>query len=233
MTLLLALLLTVALPDTAASPDPLRAAAEAALAARFPDAAGRLQVRVLRTADDAAFEAPLRVRFRALDAVPRAHAQVDVLAADGAGRWTEAGWALLFVAHYDSVVVPSARVTRDAPLTGGDWSTAWLETTRFRGEPLAPAALRAMAADGPVYATRSLAADRPLRAADVRPAYAADTGAAVRMRYERAGLALTLSCKAREPGFVGDAVRLYAPDTRTTYRARLVAPGEAEWIETL
>jgi hypothetical protein len=44
---------------------------------------------------------------------------------------------------------------------------------------------------------------------------------------------MTLRCKAREPGFVGDVIRVYAPDNDTAYRARLVDAGRATWIETL
>ena len=58
-------------------------------------------------------------------------------------------------------------------------------------------------------------------------------GDPVLMAYARGIITLKLNCKAREPGAVGDEIRLYAPNTDTTYRARLTAPGQAEWIETL
>ena len=53
------------------------------------------------------------------------------------------------------------------------------------------------------------------------------------MRFERSGLHLNLTCKARETGHVDDEIRLYSTDTGKTYRARLTAPGAATWIETL
>ena len=53
------------------------------------------------------------------------------------------------------------------------------------------------------------------------------------MRFERSGLHLNLTCKARETGHVDDEIRLYSADTGKTYRARLTAPGAATWIETL
>jgi hypothetical protein len=44
---------------------------------------------------------------------------------------------------------------------------------------------------------------------------------------------MMIRCKAREPGFVGDVIQVYAPDNDTAYRVRLVQPGRATWIETL
>ena len=86
---------------------------------------------------------------------------------------------------------------------------------------------------GPLFATRHLREGRTLRRGDLRAAFTADIGDAVTMRYRRGGLALDLRGQAREAGHVGDAIRLHVPDTNTTYRARLTAAGEADWIETL
>ena len=53
------------------------------------------------------------------------------------------------------------------------------------------------------------------------------------MTYERGGIALELSCKARNNGFEGDTVKLYSTDTKRMYRARITETGRAAWIETL
>lgn len=234
LLLLLILTLVPAPSDTVASGEgEVRAAAEAALARQFPEDAGRLDVRVVRTGGDVVTAGPLRVRFAAERGLPRAHTQVDVLAGSDAGGWHRAGWAMLYVAHFDSVVVARADVRRDGSVEPDALSAAWMETTRFPGEPLHPADARALATAGAVFAARPLRAGRPLNAGDLRTAYAAETGGSVTVHYRRGHVVLRLPGKAREPGFVGDAVRVYCPDTQSTYRVRLTAPGTAEWMETL
>ncbi|WP_243665177.1 flagella basal body P-ring formation protein FlgA [Rhodothermus marinus] len=80
---------------------------------------------------------------------------------------------------------------------------------------------------------RFVAAGQVLRADDLRPPYAVQTGETVWMHYRRDGILLRLRCQARAAGFVGDEIELYAPQTRATYRGRIVAPGLVEWIATL
>lgn len=220
-------------PDGPSDAGAVQTAAEAALAALFPGQSTRLEVRVVRTGGDLDEAGALQVRFASAQGVPRAHTQVKVLAGDDATGWREAGWALLYVAHYDSVALARADVRQHDPVSPGDVGFAWIETTRFPGQPLRPADLRALSASGTMFASRPLRQGRPLQAGDLRPPYAADTGAAVVVRYQRSHFTLHLPCKAREPGFVGDAIRVYSADTQNTYRVRLTGPGTAEWIETL
>lgn len=229
MVLLLVLLL-LAPPD----PPSLQSAAEHALAARFPEAAERLRVRVLRTGGDMSTAAvgttSLRIELGSDEALPRGHTKADVLLQTPTG-WQKTGWALLHVAHFDSVVVARRFVRRGEAVSPSDLGAAWIETTAFHGEPLRTADLRALGTDR--FAGRALRPDHALRQGDLRPPFAADTGDTVAMRYERGPLSFTIPCHARRPGTVGDVVRLYAPATGTTYRARLTGPGEAEWIATL
>ena len=212
---------------------PVASAAEALLAERFPDDAHRLDVRVVRTSTDVRAAEPVRVVWPADAALPRGRTQVDVLTRTSGGGWNETGWALLYVAHFDSVVMAQTVLDRDEPVAPEDVSVAWVETTTFRGEPLRAADFRTLRADGAVFATRRLPAGRPLRHGDLRLPLAADTGEAVRMRYERGPIRLRLACQARERGRPGETIRLYCPDTRTTYRARLTGPGAADWTQTL
>ncbi|MEM1042295.1 MAG: flagellar basal body P-ring formation chaperone FlgA [Bacteroidota bacterium] len=227
MVLWLALLLTA----LAAPGDPpgLQAVVERALAEQFPADAEQLRVRVLRTGGDVSAP-PLRITLPAGSGLPRGHTQVDVLTSTPDG-WQKTGWALLRIAHFDSVVVARRTVRRGEAVATADLGTAWLETTAFHGEPLRAADLRTF--DGDLFAGRTLREGRALRRGDLRPAYAADTGDTVTMHYRRGGVAFSVPCHARAPGAVGDAVRLFSPSTGTTYRARLTAPGEASWIATL
>lgn len=212
-----------------ANADALRRATRMALADAFPDDLARLHIDVKRASGDAATVDRPRVSFRSLDRLPRGAAQVQVYHRAN-GQWTRAGWALLHVAHYDSVLVTTRTIGPGDAITRNDVDVAWRETTRFRGTPLSAAVFQQ---DGPLRADRHLQSGRLLRENDVRPPYAVDTGQSVTVQYQRGSLRMMLRCKAREPGFVGDVIRVYAPDNDTAYRARLVDAGRATWIETL
>ncbi len=212
-----------------ANADALRQATRAALADAFPDDLDRLRIAVTRASGDAGAVDQPRVSFRSLNRLPRGAAQVQVYQRAG-GQWTRAGWALLHVAHYDSVLVTTRTIGPSDAISRDDVDVVWRETTRFRGTPLSAAVFQQ---DAPLRADRHLQSGRMLRENDVRPPYAVDTGQTVTVQYQRGRLRMTLRCKAREPGFVGDVIRVYAPDNDTAYRARLVDAGRATWIETL
>ncbi|MDT7856065.1 flagellar basal body P-ring formation chaperone FlgA [Rubrivirga sp. S365] len=203
----------------------VQAAAEALLAERFPEAAPRLAPRVLRLAADVPPGAPVRLALAEARGVPRGHTRADVVT--DAGR---AGWALLYVAHFDSVAVARRALSRGDTLGSGAVEAAWIETTRFHGDPVAPAALRGGAAP---TARRTVRAGEALRQSVLAWPTAVGTGDAVRVRYRRGGLLLTVDATARETGAVGEAVRVYSRSTGATYRVRVTAPGRADWIETL
>ncbi len=201
--------------------------AEHALHKRYPDLETHLKVRVLRLSDGLKKGEIVKVAFPSKGAVPRAHTQVALLT----NRGEKAGWALLYVAHYDSVVVTRDKVLRGEEVKAEAMQTAWTEVTNIHGAPLRPTALSTT--DAPLYAVRSLQGGRVLRQSDVRQAFAVETGGAVSMRYRRGRIALDLAGKARQSGHVGDVIRLYAPETDSHYRARLTGEGTAVWIETL
>lgn len=201
------------------------------LADHFPAAANRIEVRVLRSnLDDK--NGPWRIALPPDDGEPRGHRQAGLETRGEDGTWRAAGWAMFYFAHYDSVAVLRHALRKDDPLAVADLVFAWMETTRFAGEPLTPERFRTMAAE-PVFTQRSLGEGDALQAGDVRPAYAASTGEPVEMTYRRDRVVLRLTGQARSAGFVGDTIRLYAATTQTMYRARLTGPGRAEWLETL
>ena len=194
------------------------------LAERFPALAARLVPRVRRVAGPLP-PGPLRLALTEADAVPRGPVRADVL--DAAGR--PVTWALLDVAHFDSVRVALRDVPRGAPVAPAALGVAWLDVTRFTGEPLrATVALPAGAT-----ARRPLRAGGALRVGDLEAPPAVDTGDAVTVRYRRGAFDLRLPARARERGGVGETVRVFCADTGATYRVRLTAPGEADWLETL
>ncbi len=206
---------------------PLAEAAWQALAARYPAEAPALEVRIDRAADAVLnVDTPLVVWPADAD-VPRGRVQVRVQ--DATGR--DAGVAMLFVAHFDSVVVTRGAVASGDEVDASALEAVWRETTRLRGGWLRARDLATM--PEALFATRYLRADVPLRPGDLRPPYAAEPGQPVDLRYTRGAVAFTLRAEAREAGHVGDTIRLFLSDTRTTYRARLTAPGEAVWVETL
>ena len=211
----------------------VRTLAEQVLAGRYPDDAHRLDLRVKRVEATFEAEAALRLDFPAKDQWPRGTTQVKLFTGSDAAGWQKAGWALLYVAHFDSVVVARATMPSGDEVILAEASIAWMETTTFRGAPLRPDELRALIQEGALFAKRTIREGRVLRHADVRRAYAAETGTAVMMRYRRGSLTFDLACKARQAGHLDEAIRLYSSETGKTYRARLTGPGAAEWIETL
>lgn len=231
MSLLSMLLAPGAFAAESSGDDPILSAATSMLAERYPTEVHRLEVRLVRSGGEVT-AGPLRLEFPATGTLPKAHTQVDVLTETQSG-WQKSGWALLYVAHFDSVVVAGARLGLNAEVQPEQLYVAWMETTRFRGAPLRPADFRVLAETGPLFATRTVRDGTALRTTDLRPPYAADTGDTVLMQYQRAGMTLELTCKAREKGMNGDEIRLFSPDTGQTYRARLTGPGTAAWTETL
>jgi flagella basal body P-ring formation protein FlgA len=203
----------------------VQAAAETLLAERFPDWAGRLAPRGVRA--PALDGAAIRLDLVAGAEMPEGHTVAEVLAADG----RRIGQATLYVAHWDSVAVASHALARGDTVTAADFAPAWIETTRLRTPPLRWADARRLADAATVR--RSVGAGDALRASDHQAPPAVETGDPVEVRYRRGDLALTLRGQARERGALGEAVRVYCPDVRTTYRVRLVAPGVGEWLETL
>lgn len=211
-------------PVAAQDASPVAAAVQAQVDARYPELAGRLVVRAERVPDlAAALDAP-RVAWTDRGRAP--HGPLSVAVTDADGR--AVGRARVFVARFDSVVSVSETLQKDDEASAA-LTIAWTETTRLSGDPLTARDLPS----GTLFATRHLRAGRTLRKGDLRAAFAADIGDAVTMHYRRGGLALDLRGHARETGHIGDTIRLHVPDTNTTYRARLVSEGVAEWVETL
>ena len=223
----------LALRVAAAQPGPSAGSAEARVRAatadlleeRFPEAAHRLDPRVLRLSPSAPASGDLRVTLPPDDGLPSGHTRVELATEAG-----PAGWALLYVAQFDSVLVARRDLARGDTLTDAAVEVAWLETTRFHGDPVHPADVHG---DGRPTARRSLRAGEALRASSLAWPVATDTGDRVRVRYHRRGLLLTVDGVAREAGAVGDAIRVHCRSTSATYRVRLTAPGEGDWLATL
>ena len=218
------------LATTPDAEDAVVAAAEKEMQSTYPEFAPRLEFSLLRGNAEPCTTA-LRVEFRERG-VPRGHTQAQVFCRTSGG-WESAGTAMLHVSHFDSVAIPLRDIERLSTISDTDISSAWIDVTRFNGTPLSiHEARRQVASDGAV-AERTLRAGEPLRRRDIRPPLAADTGDAVKVEYARHGLRLELKGKARGRGSVDDEIRVYVPETESTYRVRLVAPGRAVWLKTL
>ncbi len=241
-TLYIAALLTVFLPMTGAtidgmpgdeiSSEDVRMAAVELFEERFPGLASSLQVRVERVGSKVDGASAVRIRLNHSESIPKGHTQVRLLSQDGGDAWSDAGWALLYVAHFDTIAITQTNIAKNEPVTDGDVTFAWMETTTFRGEPMRPAVFRKLAEAG-LFAARPLRSGESIRIGDVRPAYAVDTGESLTMTYEKNGIALKLTCQAREPGLTGEIIRAYSPDTKATYKVELTGRGTAIWISTL
>jgi flagella basal body P-ring formation protein FlgA len=230
------LLAVLGLFQTGQAQDPqteaVRAAAVETLDDHYPDRTG-LEVRVRRVQGGVDPTEALRVEFSEEDGSPTGLAQARLRTRRPDGTWESAGWALLDVARFDSVVTVRSRVEGDEPIPASGLETAWIETTDLRGEPLQVDDARARAHSGRLVATRHLQSGRVLRRQDVRRPHTVDAGSSVRVVYRRGRFAFRLSCTAREPGVVEEAIRVHCPELKTTYRARIINEDAAEWIETL
>ncbi|GAB5537409.1 MAG: hypothetical protein Rubg2KO_36580 [Rubricoccaceae bacterium] len=196
-------------------------AAESALADIWPD----VEVRVVRlSAEAAAAQPPLRVRF--LDDAPRGRASADVETRAG-DTWVSAGWAYLDVAVFDTALVLTRDVDRGHELADAA-KRQRVDVTSTRASLLSPD----LHLEG-WSAARSLRAGTVLTARLADAPSAVETRAPLRVRYSRGALSVTLSCEARERGAIGDTIRAACSDPRATYHVRLTAPGEGVWTRTL
>lgn len=205
-------------------------AAHAFLLDAYPEAASRLEVRVDRVVVND-LKGPVRIAPLSAE-MPRALSKVNVLTQGNAG-WERAGWALLYFSHYDSVAVPVRDVERGSEVLPEDIASAWVETTRFHGKPLASSELRQLINAAGAVAERPLKAGRPLKHGDVRAPWDVRTGEPVRVQYDRGGFRLELQSQARESGSTNDEIRVFCPATQSTYRVRITGPGHADWLQTL
>ncbi len=225
------MLLVMALLAAAAPADSGRAAVQAAaaeqLAAQFPAEAARLEVRVVRLSGGADTVQAPRLRFVGLRGAPAGHLQAEVYAAEA-----RAGAALLYVARFDSVAALGRALAPGEAPAEADLAAVWIETTRLPAGLLGRReALEAVRAGA--VAARRLAEGRLLKTGDLRLPDDTAAGAAVRMRFEQAGMSVQIPCTAREAGRAGEIIRVYSSATRAVYRARLTGEGEAEWVSTL
>jgi flagella basal body P-ring formation protein FlgA len=211
------------------SAETVQAAAERFLADAYPEHSQRLRVEVTRVSGTAPAHANLKIKAGRFEGVPRGRTHVE-LEADGNGAWSDAGWALLFVSHFDSISVVLRDIMEGETIAASDAGAAWMDVTSFRGDPLPWAEF---ASTDELIARRPIRSGEAIRTGDVRPPHAAQTGDHVTLNYRRGPVQLRLTCKARESGAVGDVIRIYSDDTRSMYRARLTAPGKADWISTL
>lgn len=230
------LLLALAFPSQGQAQGETQAVREAAtqvLSSRYPGSAAHLDVRVRRVRGSVDTAKALQVRFSGSEGTPTGPAQVDLRVRGAGGEWEKVGWALLQVARLDSVVTIQGRVKRGETIPRSKLETAWLETTDLPGEPLRAADVRKRAGEEALVAARHVQSGRVLRERDVRLPYTANTGTSIQIRHRHEGILFRLSCKAREPGFLDDVIRVHCPDTNKMYRARLTSEHKARWIETL
>lgn len=203
-------------------------AAAAALTAQWPDVAARATVRVVRLSGGAErVQSPVRVHFLS-EAPPhgRASARVEQATSDG---WVPAGWAWLDVAHTATAAVLVRALARGETVTAADYRLEPIETTRQADPPVPPDSLYL----GAWTASRPLAAGTVLTHRLLALPLAAEAGSAVRVRHQRGAVLIAFETVARERGAVGEAVRVYDPNSRRTHRVRLTAPGEGIWLSTL
>lgn len=199
--------------------------ANADISARWPELAQRVEVRVLRmTGDEAEMDGDLRVRLLT-DAPPRGRTSAELHVRDASGSWRRVGWALLEVAWFGEAVILTESVQRGAPISREAFKVERTDITNVTAPLVAMDSL-----GGENWtAARTLASGTTLTVDLVERPNAANRGDAVRFRYERGAVAIDLVGEARERGAVGDVIRVYSSDTRSTHRVLMTAPGEGIW----
>jgi len=202
------------------------------IAARHPKSADHLEVRVRRVRGTVDSTAELRLELPDRGAVTDGLTRARIRKRTASG-WSDAGWAMLRVARYDSVLTTRSRIEQGESIGPDDVTQVWMSVSDLHGEPLRASAFRAQREKGPLVADRYLRSERVLRARDVRPPYAVDPGTDTDMYYRRGRVTFRLSCTVRETGFVEDVVRVYCPDTRKTYQARVRTEEAVKWVKTL
>lgn len=235
---LLGLVVTCGLPPTSQAQDggteaAVRRAAEQLIASRHPESASHLEVRVRRVRGEVDSTAQLKLELPDRGTVPDGLTRAQVRVRRGTDGWRDAGWAMLRVARFDSVLTTRRRIKKGEVIEPSDIERSWMSVSDLHGEPLRASVFRKQQKAGMLVADRHLRSERTLREGDVRPPYAVDAGTSTDMYYRRGRVVFRLSCTVREPGFVEDVVRVYCPDTRKTYRARVHTEDTVQWIKTL
>ena len=206
--------------------------AESIIESRYQTGNTDIDVRIIRTGGTIIADGALDIVLPEQSRIPRANIRVDIYSGPP-NEDRQVGWAILFVAHYDSVMVANRAFRQEDQIPDDNLVSVWTETTRFHGEPLTPDALQAIRLEGEIFARRHLTAHRLLRIQDIRNAYAIKTGESVNMLYNHRGVLLELTCKARKHGFAGEVVKMFSTDTKLMYKARITGQGTAVWLETL
>ncbi|WP_103029862.1 flagella basal body P-ring formation protein FlgA [Salinibacter altiplanensis] len=217
----------------AAAKAAVQRAAKQKIMARHPESGDHLRVRVRRVRGPIDSTAQLRLELPDRGAVTDGLARARIQTRGPGGGWSEAGWAMLRVARYDSVLTTRGRIEQGASIGPDDVARAWMNVSDLHGEPLRASEFRAQRENGPLVADRYLRSERVLRTRDVRPPYAVDPGTSTEMYYRRGRVTFRLSCTVRETGFLEDVVRVYCPDTRKTYQARVRTNDAVRWVKTL
>lgn len=175
----------------------------------------------------------LRLEFSDRWETPRGRVQADILTRKPGNQWTKNGWALLYVSHYDSVVVSRNTLQPDDKLCRGDIKNIRTNVTRLRNAPITSEQFRSQCTDEPCFVRQYVREGNLIRRDAIRHRYAAQAGDMVEMLYQRHGISANLRCRARQSGYVGDVVRISCSSTGSIYRVELTGEGTGEWRETL
>jgi len=143
------------------------------------------------------------------------------------------GYAMIEVTWFDSVMVAMESLSKNQHLSPSSLKPVWMDITHFSGEPLRPSDFRKALTQQHTRVARLIRAGKPLRISDLLPPLAADTGDTVILEVKRNHFSIMMPCTARQPGSVGDIIRVYCPDTDRHYRAQLTNQQKALWVQTI
>ncbi len=134
----------------------------------------------------------------------------------------------LFVDVWEQLLVPKERIMPGKELSADMFEMNWVRATRLQGRYLDSFdALKGKVSQ------RLLTAGKPIPPSGVRNQPIINFGDTVTLRYNENGILLSLSCTARQPGAVGDRIKVYCKDTRKTYEASVIDASTVKWEKTL
>lgn len=211
----------------------IRQAAADQLVRQYSLSASQIEIRIDQLEADLDSRGDLRLTFSDRWETPRGRVQAEISSSNAGDRWTKSGWALLYVSHFDSVIVSREPLRPNDELKPSEIKRVRVDVTQLREQPLTTHRFRDRCTTDPCYLRQYIQEGDIIRRDAVRHRYAVRSGEMVEMTYRRRGITANLRCRARRSGFVGDTVRIACSSTGSMYRVRLTDEGTAEWQETL
>lgn len=123
--------------------------------------------------------------------------------------------------------VLSVRKLRGEKITQEDLIWRWVSIDLNRDEPIKNFAVLT----GKTL-RRTLNAGQFMTTKDIGRAFLIEAGDNISMIYRENSLEISLGCESRQDGATNEEIQVYCKETRKKYLAKIIGPGETEWLKT-